>query len=113
MSRKAHYSHSIETLEGVKFIVIEDKVGPVSVTNVIEDVIKSIEASEGIDDIGYLKVYKDSEGHWDGFNTSNNQFVHLGESTHQKAMKKYIDILDGDAEQRKHHKNYRLESKFN
>jgi hypothetical protein len=113
MSRKAHYSHSIETLAGVKFIVIEDKMGPVSVTNVIEDVIASIEAADGLQDGEFLKVYKDSDGHWDGFNTSNNQFVHLGESTHQKAMKKYLDILDEDTQQRKHHKNYRLESKFN
>lgn len=110
---KAHYSHSVETLEGVKFIVIEDKLGPVSLTNRIEEVIKSIELSDNLQDEEFLKVYKDSDGHWDGFNTGNNQFVHLGESTHQKAMKKYLDILDGDAMQRKHHKNYRLESKFN
>jgi len=64
---KAKYTY--EYVDDV--LVIVDKLGPRSVTNDIENILRTIHLNDAIDLTGKKIVYRDSEFIWDGVSANN------------------------------------------
>lgn len=73
--------------------MIEDlNLGRMSVTNNIENVVEEICIKEMISPAEVNIIYKDSDGHWDGFIFSTNEFVPLQEDAWLQAAVKLINL---------------------
>lgn len=72
---KAQFIYKTGTFKGEKWLLIVDKnQGAMSVTNDIENVVEDIAEYEGIDPFEYQIIYRDSEGHWDGWDHYEKTF---------------------------------------
>lgn len=88
---RADYSYAKVTMDGIKFIAIQDKdCGGMSVTNDIENVVAEICEREAVKQKDYLIVYCDSMGIWDAWN--GNDFVSLNQPNLSAAIDKYIHL---------------------
>lgn len=75
MMQRAHFT--LEVVHGLGAIVVQDKDGPVSVTNDAESVVADIVSFLGpVVDLGKFRiVYCDSDGRWDGIVVKDGKFA--------------------------------------
>lgn len=86
---RADYEYFIN--EGVVSIVDLDK-GNKSLTNDIENVIEEVCLRAGIKPHEYKWVYRDSGGMWDGFDPATKQFIPLGTTDENDAIKLILKL---------------------
>ncbi len=80
MACRADFRYLIAVLDHQKVLLIEDlNLGNMSVTNDIENVVASISQKENIDPKGHLIIYMDSEGRWDGWDATREEFFFFKE----------------------------------
>src|ERR1700733_6927926 len=92
---KAKFDYYIQLIEGYNFIIIEDiNNGSMSVTNDIENIVKSIEEKENIKATDFFIVYRDSDDTWDGWNAAQEKFISLNCKTTIDAIKTYISYSE-------------------
>lgn len=84
MTPKAVFTFKIN--DGIVSIVDLDE--GMSVTNDIENVVKFICTTKGLNPQEYLWIYQDSDGLWDGWNPITNTFIYL--QTHLESEAKNL-----------------------
>lgn len=95
---RADYTYNLAEKAGRNVIVIEDlALGSKSVTNDIENILHDIALIEKIDPSGYLVVYKDSNGIWDGYEQPVESYILLDEDNWQDAVYKFLQLTQGVA----------------
>lgn len=88
---KSNYNYHIKGIGGHNVIAIEDlNQGGMSVTNNIENVVDEICHKENIFPRGYIIIYKDSEGFWDGWDYNKQDFIVLHVKDMETAIELYI-----------------------
>lgn len=76
---RANFQYRIGAVDDQKVLLIWDQnLGNMSVTNDIENVVADIAAHEGIDPMAHLIIYRDSEGRWDGWDGTTEDFFFFG-----------------------------------
>ncbi len=90
--RRADYTYEVGKYKNkVDVITIKDlNLGSTSVTNDIENVVSDISRLEKLKAEDYMIVFKDSTGHWDGWDSSKQQFVLLGMDNWYDAIELWI-----------------------
>lgn len=85
------YTYQIKTYNGRACIVIQDNnTDGKSVTNNMENVIDEICHKEEINPADYIIIYQDSQGLYDGWNYSKQDFVILQVSNWETAVELFI-----------------------
>ena len=89
---RADYDYQLTKYNNkIDVLAIEDlNLGNVSVTNDIENVVEDICRLETINKEQFMIVYKDSNGQWDGWDSSTNQFISLGMDNWYDAIELWI-----------------------
>ncbi len=94
MPRKADYTYELTFSSILKWLLIVDlNLGNVSVTNAIEQVVDEIAENEQINVDGFIILYCDSDGVWDGWDPRNQTFYHVGGESPADAMEKYMNQI--------------------
>ena len=90
--KRADYDYQLTKYNNkIDVLAIEDlNLGNVSVTNDIENVVADISRLEKLKAEDYMIVFKDSTGHWDGWDSSKQQFVLLGMDNWYDAIELWI-----------------------
>lgn len=98
MKAKARYGYSKEQLDGHSFIIIEDQAfgSPyMSVTNDIENVVAEICEIENMPAEDWHVIYLDSDGIWDGWDTTHETFIPLQvQSNWRDAARKLLKLIN-------------------
>jgi len=92
---RANYQYEIridDTTKQKAIIIVDQNTVGMSVTNDIEDVIEEICLQNNLNSPLVNVVYRDSEGIWDGYNTKQKDFIHLGAATSQEAIIKLNNL---------------------
>lgn len=71
---KADYTYNIK---GNKLSIQDLNLGNMSVTNSIEDVVEEICKKNNLDPNILEIIYRDSDGHWDGWDHLTQTFIYL------------------------------------
>lgn len=90
---KSDFTYNLRTVKGHPFIMIEDKnLGNKSVTNEIELIIEEICILHKLNPVEHNIIYKDSDGYWDGYEFSTNNFLNLHQTNWLQAAIKLLNI---------------------
>jgi len=87
---RADYAYQIKEGFRTEIYIVDQNLGNMSVTNCIEDVVEEIKSKERITHNDLSVVYCDSEGVWDGWDHTNENFIPLNGSTGVGAMQKLL-----------------------
>ncbi len=91
---RANFLYRIGIVDNQKILLIWDlNLGNMSVTNDIENVVDDIAYKEKIVPEEHTVLYRDSEGHWDGWDHAQGSFFYL-RTIHGFFLKRIATILD-------------------